>query len=366
MIDNRENNIWTVYVHIVPKTITKYDYDKYYVGITSRPVKKRWRKNGVGYKGQPFYCAIQKYGWDNIEHYIIAEHLTEDEADKLEIELIKKLSCNISNNDIYGYNCCNGGNSSIGYKSSEEIKNKIFQTNLLKSNYIETYQFDLNFNFIKKYPTTESAGRETNTHATHIRDCIYNNFYSYNGYIWRCKDDVEFINGTYKPINLKKKPKSKRQIYQFDLNGNFIASYKRLNEILNFDKNINTHYIYQCLSHSHQFSYGYIWRYIDDDDIIITENNIPKLKYQYKKKPKKNDKCVYKFDLNGNFIEKYSNCAEAGRDNNIDPSYLLKVAKGCSKKHKYIAKNFIWLLKENIDFDKNNKPILKGDDKTCV
>ena len=46
MIDNRENNIWTVYVHIVPKTITEYNYDKYYVGITSQfPVEKRWKNS---------------------------------------------------------------------------------------------------------------------------------------------------------------------------------------------------------------------------------------------------------------------------------------------------------------------------------
>ena len=41
MIDNRENNVWTVYVHIIPQSITKYDYDKYYVGITSKSVEKR-------------------------------------------------------------------------------------------------------------------------------------------------------------------------------------------------------------------------------------------------------------------------------------------------------------------------------------
>ena len=31
MIDNRENNHWTVYVHIIPKELSGYDWDKYYV-----------------------------------------------------------------------------------------------------------------------------------------------------------------------------------------------------------------------------------------------------------------------------------------------------------------------------------------------
>ena len=33
MINNRENNIWTVYVHIIPQSITEYDYDKYEGGL---------------------------------------------------------------------------------------------------------------------------------------------------------------------------------------------------------------------------------------------------------------------------------------------------------------------------------------------
>lgn len=41
MIDSRENNVWTVYVHIIPKEISDYDYDKYYVGITGQTVERR-------------------------------------------------------------------------------------------------------------------------------------------------------------------------------------------------------------------------------------------------------------------------------------------------------------------------------------
>ena len=59
----KEDEIWTVYVHIIPKEISEYDYDKYYVGITSRPVKYRWN-NGNHYKEQLFYKAIKKYGID--------------------------------------------------------------------------------------------------------------------------------------------------------------------------------------------------------------------------------------------------------------------------------------------------------------
>ena len=66
MIDYREDNKWTVYIHISPS-------NKYYVGITSQKPKDRWH-GGSGYKkNDHFYRVIKKYGWDNFQHVIIAE-----------------------------------------------------------------------------------------------------------------------------------------------------------------------------------------------------------------------------------------------------------------------------------------------------
>lgn len=72
-MDKIEKNNYTVYVHITPN-------NKRYVGITSTKVEKRW-VNGNGYKSQKyFYRAIEKYGWDNIQHEIITENLSEHMA----------------------------------------------------------------------------------------------------------------------------------------------------------------------------------------------------------------------------------------------------------------------------------------------
>ena len=66
--------VWVVYCHI-----NKINQKKY-VGITSQTAQKRW-KNGFGYTSSPhFYVAIQKYGWDNFEHVILFDGLTEQEA----------------------------------------------------------------------------------------------------------------------------------------------------------------------------------------------------------------------------------------------------------------------------------------------
>lgn len=74
---------WSVYIHITPS-------NKYYVGITSKEPCERWR-NGFGYYSQKyFYNAIQKYGWDNIYHEIVASNLTKEEANNFEKLLIQK------------------------------------------------------------------------------------------------------------------------------------------------------------------------------------------------------------------------------------------------------------------------------------
>ena len=107
-----ENN-YCVYIHISPN-------NKRYIGITGQNVKRRW-ENGRGYKNNVyFYRAIEKYGWDNFQHIIIAKGLTQNEAEWLEVELIREWD---TTNKDKGYNISLGGNS--GNKHTEETKRKI-------------------------------------------------------------------------------------------------------------------------------------------------------------------------------------------------------------------------------------------------
>ena len=56
---------------------------KRYIGITKRQPEKRW-ENGYGYSNnRHFFAAIQKYGWINIKHEIIAAGLSKEEALKI-------------------------------------------------------------------------------------------------------------------------------------------------------------------------------------------------------------------------------------------------------------------------------------------
>lgn len=104
---------YCVYIHIFPNR-------KVYIGITCQNPTNRWL-NGRGYKSNIYMCnAIDKYGWKNIEHKILFDKLTKEEAEQKEIELIKEYQ---SNKREYGYNIENGGNHNG--KHSEETKRKI-------------------------------------------------------------------------------------------------------------------------------------------------------------------------------------------------------------------------------------------------
>lgn len=71
----QNNEIYSVYMHIFPN-------GKRYVGITSQQISRRWRE-GKGYKSQEMFTrAINKYGWDNIQHIILYDKLTKEQAEE--------------------------------------------------------------------------------------------------------------------------------------------------------------------------------------------------------------------------------------------------------------------------------------------
>ena len=102
---------------------------KRYIGMTSQSPNERFR-NGNGYKSSPhFFHAIQKYGWNNFDHMILAQNLSKDEAIRKEIEIIALYR---SNDAKFGYNITPGGevcagedNPWFGKKHTAESKEKM-------------------------------------------------------------------------------------------------------------------------------------------------------------------------------------------------------------------------------------------------
>lgn len=99
--------LYIVYVHITPDGM-------HYYGVTSN-IKHRWSSNGCMYKHSSLYPYIEKFGWDNIQHIILFENLSKEDALKIEDSLIlsgwekgncinKQRSGNVSKEDDYNKN----------------------------------------------------------------------------------------------------------------------------------------------------------------------------------------------------------------------------------------------------------------------
>lgn len=95
---------------------------KIYIGQTKQSLKERWGSDGRRYKGQVFYNAIQKYGWDNFEHLLILDNLNQMQANYYEKFFIEKYN---TTNKNFGYNVTNGGNSNTLNEKQRELRRQL-------------------------------------------------------------------------------------------------------------------------------------------------------------------------------------------------------------------------------------------------
>ena len=75
-----ENN-YSVYQHVTPDSM-------YYFGQTQN-VERRWSNNGAEYKRTALQPYIEKFGWDNIQHIVLFENQTRENALFIENFLIE-------------------------------------------------------------------------------------------------------------------------------------------------------------------------------------------------------------------------------------------------------------------------------------
>ena len=211
-------NNYKVYIH-------KFPNGKAYIGITRQEPKIRWG-GGNGYvRNEYMHRAIKKYGWENIEHIILFDGLSEEDACEIEKSLIKKYR---TNEKEFGYNIESGGQCSnlaestkqklreahIGKSASEETREKMRASrNRFISENPEEYkkimenmmlavekaaelkrkpviQYDLDGNFLAVWNSTREAERVLGIHHSHIAECC-NKLPKHNtagGYRWEYAD----------------------------------------------------------------------------------------------------------------------------------------------------------------------------------
>ena len=94
--------------------------NKIYIGQTCQNLNGRCGINGQNYRtNELFWEDIKKYGWnDGFEHKILYENLSLEEADAIEIELIKQYD---STNPEKGYNKDKGGHNALHSEHTKEL-----------------------------------------------------------------------------------------------------------------------------------------------------------------------------------------------------------------------------------------------------
>ena len=273
---------WKVYCHVFPN-------GKKYVGITHRPVEQRWGKQGEGYKGQVVYDAIQKYDWDNIEHKILKENLSQEQACFYERAYIKAWG---SHTSVNGYNCTWGGegtspyneeaiykmwlkNPSLDYVANVFDCNKDTVRKILdrfgvpktgrgsKVRMHKVNQYDLTGKYLATYESYKAAAKAVNGSDSSIRNCIKGRQKTANGYIWK-----DYNNDTNDLILVNRMSANRgtpaKRIEQYDLNWNYIQTFDSIAEAArSLDKPHGKAVIIEACQEGRNYAYGYYWKILE-------------------------------------------------------------------------------------------------------
>lgn len=205
--------------------------------------------------GKRFKQALKKYGRNNFIKTIVDIGYSREELNIKEINLIKFLNADKNRNF---YNISEGGE--IKGKSGTEAywygkklpKDMIEKANLKRIKPV--YQYDLNNNFIKEYPSVVCAAKENNLNKQGISKSCNDLNKTCGGYFWSYNKDIGARQ--YDPTKNHKPQK----VYQYDYSGkqllNVYSSVKEANE----KTQINEYNIYACCNGKRAHAGKFIWR----------------------------------------------------------------------------------------------------------
>lgn len=156
---------YTIYCHITNIG------GQVYFGIT-KDVERRWGVNGCNYRNQPkMWEAIQKYGWDNITHFIMAENVEKEVAIRTEGLFIDLARMN-------GMDVLNGQRSGGSWTDEDYVKEyfkdyreqHIDELNAYQKEYYQLHSEEINSRHKERYQL----------HRNDVDYKIYNRVASYN------------------------------------------------------------------------------------------------------------------------------------------------------------------------------------------
>lgn len=210
--------------------------NKRYIGITSQIPEVRWQRGGGYRENTIFFRAIKKYGWDNFEHNILYEGLSNREALEIESTLIKKYkSLGVSYNISDGY---------------EELG---------ISKRIPIIVYDTGGNYVGAYISIHKASIELGIPETNITMALSNkyNITQAKGYVFLKEGDN--ILDKLDKVN-KRHSSARRPVIQLTKNGQILAEFNSVSDAAN-SLGCGTGSISNCLKGRYKTAAGYKWRY---------------------------------------------------------------------------------------------------------
>lgn len=305
---------WCVYKHTSPS-------GKVYIGITSQKLNRRWR-DGEGYKKNIyFYRAIKKYKWCNFTHEILEDNLTEYEANKKEIEYIKKYK---SNNSQYGYNIKSGGNACKMAESSKEKLSKIARNREKEPRNVEIYMMNEQCEILKEFDSILNVERELGVKSQHIYDalCKLNNYA--DGYYWCRKEEYSEYEEKHK-IHADKVLK---KVYVFDLKYNLLTEYESISKASKLT-GVDKAFIQRVIRHKN---------YSANDLIFSTSKDLREHINSFSNRKRKRRK-IAQYDMNNNLIEVFESPLDAAKSfNKKQSSCITNCCNGLTKS----SYGYIW------------------------
>ena len=204
-----------------------------YVGQTIKQIIDRWHEHlylAETNSGFKVHEEMKKSGISNFSIELLEET---DNLDTREMYWIQQLHTHFSEG---GYNLTKGGQSAADSQKQP------------------CYQYDMNGNFIQEFESISTAARSLGKNHRNICDTLNGKFHSAYGYRWSY-DKMEVLpplSNSYTGVA--------KEVYQYDLKGNFIAKYSSTKEaarVLNKSQgNISS-----AANGKRKTAYGFKWSY---------------------------------------------------------------------------------------------------------
>lgn len=245
-----------------------------------------WSKQFRHYK---FHNAVKKYGISNFVRETLFEFEDTESgkraAYKKEAELVNREF--LKRKDVY--NTCLGG----------KVPSSILEK--------EVAQYELNGTFLRTYHSIAHASQMTGISDSGIQSACSGETKYCKNYQWR------YFNGDESDIPPVKG--RNKCIYQFDLQGNYIAYYKTCQEASE-KTGITKSSINDACNKKIRSSHGYYWSYEKRFEYVPKDSS---------------DTAIACYEDDGTFVKVYASLAEASKKLNVSVSCLSRAIAGYRK-----------------------------------